>query len=128
MSTTTAHIVRNRTLAEQEQIRIKRLVIASRQAEATISEIDEVLQARFQSSHAYVLALVRFIDDTVGVVWAAYRGSVYAVHIDLPGAVHRALQRASPQVSLRVQGEVAKITVLDIYNEPQRFEWKLPTD
>lgn len=112
---------------EQEKKRLQRLVAASRSADAVIPDIDEVLQARFHPSHSSVLAFVSYIDDTRGIVWAAYRGSVHLISVDVPSVLHRALQLSPPKVALRINdGATAHITAIDIYRKPQTYECTLP--
>lgn len=123
MNTTTPPTANQTLVREQVQQRILRLVVSSRRPDRSIPEIDEVLQSCFHSSHSHAVALVRYTDDTCGLVFVVYRGDVHAQEIEVPGVVARALQLEPPKVGLRLDGTTVQITATDVYGKSQSCSW-----
>lgn len=126
MSTAIPETANRRLVAAHEQKRLQRLVAASREPKASILAIDEVLLAHFHASHIYAVALVRYLDDTCGLVFAAYHGEVRVTALEVSGVVHRALQLSPPKVGLRIDHGVVHVQATDVYGKPQTCELSLP--
>lgn len=109
-----------------KQRRIERLLAASAAATGPVAHICAVSHIVFHPSHASAVAVARFPDNVQDVIWVAYQGAVTIVLIEVPAPLLQALQQARSQITLCLDKQMLRVSVVDSEGTEHVYECQPP--